>query len=622
MVAGMQLLLAAGCGLGDPAGEAPLTDVSFSSPASSAILNAVRTARSHVRLALNRIVDKNLIIALNDAAARGVRVELVVDSTHEGTTSGISSRISFAAGNPDGEMNSNFAIIDSVALFFSDADLTNQRTIALRIQQDDLVTTLASEFYQMHDNGLYGSKDSGGTPKQKINHQTVFETADGAVEMYFLPQNDAITYISARMKQAKKSVDVYGKIMESASIAAAFTDIGNSGLPNYFCFGNTGLTNLLRHAFIIGNASNTIVEASMPVNSIFVDAGTIDETLLFTTFPYDDDTILSKSDGVVIFVRGNTLRQIQNRLGETVSALPKYSSPEDSAVSNSVRIATFNALRLGENQKAYPELARVIQRGGFDLVGIVELMVGADNANVSIGDGAVLGVGKGLSDLAAILQTLTGENWSYHVSPTSVGSASYSEYYGFIYKTAKIASVQSLGFYNDPASQFVRRPYGATFTSGNADFTLVLQHAIYGSSESERRAEASALINVYNYFRSAAGSDRDVIIAGDFNLAADDTGFTTLYSTVDKITWAIHPSTATTVGDTGFVSAYDNIFYSKVHSTEVLTLQRGAWRDWVNESDFSPWAPTYTGNNYKFANTYISDHIPVFITFNTTEDDD
>ena len=138
MVAGMQLLLAAGCGLGDPAGEAPLTDVSFSSPASSAILNAVRTARSHVRLALNRIVDKNLIIALNDAAARGVRVELVVDVTHENSVAGISSRVSFAAGNPEGEMNGNFAIVDSVAWFFSDAVLTNERTIALTIKRTNL----------------------------------------------------------------------------------------------------------------------------------------------------------------------------------------------------------------------------------------------------------------------------------------------------------------------------------------------------------------------------------------------------------------------------------------------------------------------------------------------------
>jgi len=624
------LFLVSACALGDPTNENIFSDVSFQSGVSSYIRREIEGAQSRVKVALNQVVDRSLVMALNDAAARGVSVELVIDSKYEATLAGVSRLVSTKSGNTLGNMHSNFAIVDGTAIFFSDYELTNQSTLAITVRQADLVTTLATEFGQMHDNGAFGSKASGGKAKQQINHQVVFPTASGEVEMYFLPQNRALTFASARMKQARYSVDAYAKYYDNEDLNLDFNDIAGSGRANTFNAGNVNLTRSMRNPFLVANPSNVILSVDLPCNVVFVDAGTPEETLIFTTFPFVSTEDLSKTDGVLLIIRGAGVGHLKSLLDYRMSTLPGYEGPGPSRVDQTIRIASWNMLRLGDGNKNYREAARVIVNGGFDIVGVLELMASSENNNnpsLALSTN-VHGPGQALIDVCGAIMNLSPGDWRYHESPSRVGSASYSEYYGYVYNANRIKFEESCGNYPNNANEFTRSPYMARFSDYDTGvtFSYVLQHAIFGSSESLRVAEAANLIRVYRYFRGLLndqGLDDPIIIAGDFNLPADNPGFSTLYGTVEAITWAIHPETLTTIGDNDFVSAYDNIFYSTLDD-RVLQTGRGAYTSWVSATDYSDcplWASSYSMNNFMYVNRHIADHVPVYITYDTTDRD-
>ena len=172
-------------------------------------------------------------------------------------------------------------------------------------------------------------------------------------------------------------------------------------------------------------------------------------------------------------------------------------------------IASFNAMRLGEKEKNYEVMAKILSN--FDLIGIEEVMHE-----------------KGLKKLKAHLVKLTGEKWEYIISENSVGSEGYREYYGYIYRKKKFQEARRIGFYKEKnENEFMREPYGAYFKSGNFDFVYVICHSIFGDKETQRLIEASNYVNVYEYFLKESG-ESDIIIAGDFNVPADSPAFRNL----------------------------------------------------------------------------------------------
>jgi hypothetical protein len=669
----LMVVLAPACALGDPDPDASFSRVRYHSGASHYFRGEVGAARSSIKIALNRFVDRQLIMLLNDVAARGVRVQIVVDTKQEASLAGINrSLISVSAGNPLGEMQSNFAIIDDLtAVFFSDANVINPNTIAISVRQSDLVSALLTEFRQMHDNESFGSRRSGGRAKQELNHQRVFPTADGDIEMYFVPQNDALRYVGSRMKQARNSVHVYAKTFENADLNFDFNDVaGSSGerLTTYFASGNANLINSLGRPFLMGNEQNTILNTDLPCNAIFVDLGTPRETLLFTTFPFMSNEMLDISDGVVLFLRGSGVRQLKEALAYQVRVAPHYAGGAfgDLHITSRLRLAAFNVLHIGVNPKNYLELARVIRDGRFDVVGLTEVRRDYEGALPGGGAGTPAyidgrhSVGQGVSCLRLALQGPMGfgnNTWDFHVSAGPApsyggplnGGRNSVEFYGFIYKNTVITNVASLGFYPDLQREFIRAPYGVLMlASTGVNFIYILQHAHWGNGTTDPQREAAVLYKVWNHFARMRDTGAEVpvmsegkplvnettgapvtvklhprdqiILGGDYNLAADHPAFDTMYSLAGAgtVTWAISPEILTTLGHTDFSSAYDNIFYDGGLGAygRVLGSGRGAFTEWVTTTDFR----SYPGfiNNFQYARTFVSDHVPVYITFNTT----
>lgn len=246
-------------------------------------------------------------------------------------------------------------------------------------------------------------------------------------------------------------------------------------------------------------------------------------------------------------------------------------------------IASFNALHLGwDNSKDFAGLACVINH--FDIIGVVEVESE-----------------YGLQKLVSYLEGLSGEEWGYHISPYDVGRTSYKEFYGYVWRKNVVNFESSAGFYEEDSDEFMREPYAANFSFGDFNFTFILLHVIYGDSEDERKAEVENLIKVYSQFQLKDEYVDDIIIAGDFNLSADDDAFTLIG--FDKIINAIPASQKTSIGDEGLSSAYDNIFLSESYTTEYEGVS--------GVLDFA-------ASDYFNLRISVSDHVPVWIEVKTS----
>ena len=253
-------------------------------------------------------------------------------------------------------------------------------------------------------------------------------------------------------------------------------------------------------------------------------------------------------------------------------------------------IASFNTLHLGwksdHRQEKIEGLASVISL--FDLVGIQEVMK-KDEVKVLVNE----------------LNNQEGENiWKFDVSPYSVGSKKYREYYAFIYRTDKVKKIRKGKFYpeKERGKYFMREPYGAKFQIGDFKFTYVIIHAIYGNHKSQRQLEALQMVDVYDYFKGVFTENNEentVIIGGDFNLPSYDDAFSGFLKHDDLIVDAISPHQKTTIGYTGLSSSYDHLFYP-------YNLMKDRYTGRSGVVDF-------TNGDYKEIRKIISDHIPVFM---------
>ena len=252
-----------------------------------------------------------------------------------------------------------------------------------------------------------------------------------------------------------------------------------------------------------------------------------------------------------------------------------------------ITIASFNALRLGEKQKDYKAFSKIL--ANFDLIGLEEVM----NE-------------KGVKKVQAYLEKLTKEKWDYIISEDSVGSENYREYYAFIYRHDKFSETKGLGFYKEKdENEFMREPYGAYFKAGNFDFVYIIAHSVFGDKEKQRLLEAANYVNVYEYFLKLTDED-DIIIAGDFNTAADNMAFKNL-SDKYSVSYILEPDdNLTTLSDTKLVSSYDN-FFINLKKTKEFTGNSGVYNFIKN-------------NNYSTVKKYISDHLLIFSEYSITED--
>jgi len=181
------------------------------------------------------------------------------------------------------------------------------------------------------------------------------------------------------------------------------------------------------------------------------------------------------------------------------------------------------------------------------------------------------------------------------------------ERYAFLWRADKVVQLAPGKFYADPGDKFEREPFCASFRAGTFDWTICTVHLLFGNNEEERRPELRQLDDVYRTFRDA-GSEKDVIICGDFNFGPDDEGWAELKAE-DGMKFAIEPPGKTTIGD---VSLYDNCWWSAA-SAEIVADSSG-----IFEFDELMYPP----GTREVVNRLTSDHRPISIRVRIDAGDD
>ena len=167
-----------------------------------------------------------------------------------------------------------------------------------------------------------------------------------------------------------------------------------------------------------------------------------------------------------------------------------------------------------------------------------------------------------------------------------------------------VSFLEPVGFFPDPEDVIKREPYGANFQMGAFDFTLVAFHQRCGKNLAVRRAEASHFAQIIEFFQNANGDENDVLIGGDFNLPGDDYAFTAVGW--NGVTYSVDPEQATSIGAEGLSNPYDNFFYQSQFTTELL----------------GQGVLDFTKGNHATLRRSVSDHIPVWLEVDISEDDD
>ncbi len=265
---------------------------------------------------------------------------------------------------------------------------------------------------------------------------------------------------------------------------------------------------------------------------------------------------------------------------------------ESDTEGSELKLAAWNIRIMSNNSRTDAELqaiARILV--DYDFIAIVELR-----------DEMVL------KRTQKILSQM-GWQYDYQFSP-AVGRG-VKERYAFLYKKDLVSVVSRGELYPDAADgkdDFIRDPYWATFRAGAFDFSVIAVHVIWGDTVEPRKAEVSALADVYRYVQEVNGVEEDVLLVGDFNRNPGDAESYGQIMAIPSMVRLFDLPQKSHIRDS---SLYDNIFFQKDHVKEYLNR---SGIDRFDETDF--------GNDDKAASLAVSDHRPVWAVFNIEIDDD
>lgn len=239
------------------------------------------------------------------------------------------------------------------------------------------------------------------------------------------------------------------------------------------------------------------------------------------------------------------------------------------------------------------------EREDFDLEAVADVIEAEDFALLAIQE--VRGDGSGVDLLAAELNGPLSQRWRTLVS----NETGNSEHFAYLYDSDRVRHLGDSGFLT-ARLDLDRRPYAATFQSGNFDFTLVTIHLYYSDLE-RRREEARQLADLLTGRTLPAGSgERDVIVLGDFNTTRRDGG---TLSPFEALGWLVLNEEPTNLGDG---ETLDNV-----------VIDPDATIEWAGVSGVVRFDETLYANDDEVARKRLSDHRPVWADFvvNLADDD-
>jgi len=279
------------------------------------------------------------------------------------------------------------------------------------------------------------------------------------------------------------------------------------------------------------------------------------------------------------------------------SSLHAYQLPQ--RTNDNIIVASYNIKWLGQTQHDLSKLAQVIEH--FDICGILEIK----NE-------------KKLRDLKDALESHTGLSWGYAFGVrTHRPGGRYHEAYGVVWRKNRVELGDGvIGGIWDLEEAFRNDPYIISFKRRNFDFSLMLVHTRWSNDSDGSRANEVAMIAEQIIWMQGFLTDKDIILAGDFNYSGTAQHIKDMAEAANLT--QIDPNRKTTFKNdfSDYASAYDHIFITSNTQREFNN----------NSSDFVDATKLVYGNNssasMKSSKSELSDHLPVWATFNVSLPDD
>lgn len=233
---------------------------------------------------------------------------------------------------------------------------------------------------------------------------------------------------------------------------------------------------------------------------------------------------------------------------------------------------------------------------------------------------AVQEVRRNVSALRFLLDRL-GSSWRLLTSDVTEGSAGNGERLTFLYRTDRVQPSGLVGEIvlpptatGDPADQFARTPYAASFTRCGVDFILATVHVIWGDHPTERLPEITEIAQWMRAWTDRPDDwNNNLLLLGDFNLdRLDDPLYQAFVSTGLFPPAEMNDAPRTIFDRDDARRFYDQIAWFSTPTGESL-LHSITYTHHGGSFDFVPHAfPDLTRNQLSWR---ISDHYPLWLEF-------
>ncbi len=206
----------------------------------------INTAQSSVDMAIYQLDLPNVTQALLNAKKRGASVRLVTDvdilndpDENASFKQLQSAGIPVVAGNPNAIMHDKFVVVDKAAVWtgswnFTVNDTYRYNNNGILIRAPALANNYIVTFEKMFNDKKFGaSRKPGGTTLR-------LTIGDIPVENYFAPEDDVAKKITARITQAKQSIDFMAYSFTEDAIGSAVRERSKAGVRVRGVFEKTG----------------------------------------------------------------------------------------------------------------------------------------------------------------------------------------------------------------------------------------------------------------------------------------------------------------------------------------------------------------------------------------------
>jgi len=259
-----------------------------------------------------------------------------------------------------------------------------------------------------------------------------------------------------------------------------------------------------------------------------------------------------------------------------------------------VIVASYNIKWMGDTPHDFTKLASVIQH--FDVCGILE--VKKETA---------------VADLAKALKEKTGKDWGFvHGVRTHRPQGLYHEAYAAVYRRDRVQLGDGVvSNVWDLEEAFRNDPFLVSFRRGNFDFLLMLVHTRWSDDEEGTREKEVAKTAEQILWMKSFLSERDFLLAGDFNYAGTAEAMEAMAETADLVQLDANPKTTFKADLSGYSSSYDHIFVLDGQTPEFVAGSCQA---------MDVTAVIYGSNsieNMGKSKNELSDHLPIWAEFRT-----